>query len=93
MGYIKPRLVAGDGNDVAVVDGLAQQLGVAYSRLGDIMELHAAEVLFSLADAAYEFWMFLQRLIALGMYAHIVDADFLNSRENSLRLLDLSYES
>ena len=93
MGYIKPRLVAGDGNDVAVVDDLAQQLGVAYSRLGDITELHAAEVLFSLADAANEFWMFLQRLIALGMCAHIVDADFLHSRENSLRLLDLSNES
>ena len=93
MDYIKPRLVAGDGNDVTVVDGLAQQLGVAYGRLGDITELHAAEVLFSLVDAAYEFRMFLQCLIALGMRAHIIDADFLDSRENSLRLLDLCNES
>ena len=41
MGNVEPRLLTGDGDDVAVVDGLAQQLAFANVRLRDESELEA----------------------------------------------------
>lgn len=88
---VEPRLFAGDGDDIAVVDGLAQLLAVANGRFGNIAKLLARHLLFHLADIADKLRMLLQSLVALRVLAHVVDTDLLKGREGrigSLYLMD-----
>ena len=93
MSDIESGLLAGDGDDVAVADHLAQLGTPPYPRLGDITELLTRHALLHLADLADIVRMLAQHLITLGMVAHIVDIDGLNGHKRRIRLLDLGHKT
>ena len=56
MRNVQPLLVARNGNDIAILDCLAQCLGGATQcRLRYIARLHTSELLFLLTDDGYQF--------------------------------------
>ena len=58
VGNIQSLLLAGDGNDVAIVDSLAQGFRTAAQRtLGNIARLYTTEVLLLLFNDRYQFWV------------------------------------
>ena len=90
VGYVEATLVAGDGNDVAILDGLAQQFCVSDGRLGNVAVGLSRQGFFLLADDGHKFRMGLQGLIGLRMFTHIADGNLLDSRKGRIRLLHLA---
>ena len=90
MGNVETGLIAGDGYDVTIVDGLTHRLCVLYLRLGDEAELLSSDALLRLLDVGHILGVSLQGLIALGMLTHIIDLDGLHGRKGRIRLLDLA---
>ena len=81
VGYVEAGLLTGDGNDIAIVDDLAQQRLISHRLLGDEAILSTRHLLFHLADGANELRMLAKSLIALRMGAHLVNLYGLNSSE------------
>ena len=90
MGNVETGLIAGDGYDVTIVDGLTHRLCVLYLRLGDEAELLSSDALLRLLDVGHILGVRLQGLVALGMLTHITDLDGLYRRKGWIRLLDLA---
>ena len=90
MGNVESRLVAGDGNDVAIVYGLTHRLRVLHLRLGDEAELLSSDALLRLLDVGHILRMSLQGLVALGVLTHITDLNGLYGRKRRIRLLNLA---
>ena len=90
MGNVESGLVAGDGNDVAVVNGLTHRLCILHLPLGDEAELQSTDARLHLADFRHKLRVRLQSLVALGMLTHIVDLDGLYRRKGRIGLLDLT---
>ena len=90
MGNVETGLVAGDGNDVAIVDGLTHRLRVLHFGLGDEAELHARDALLHFSDIGHILGVRLQGLVALRVLTHIVDFDGLYRGKGRIGLLNLA---
>ena len=93
MGDVETSLLAGDGNNVAIVDGLTQQGLILHHLLRDITETSTRNALLHLTDGSHKFRMLKKRLITLRMPAHIVHVHMLDSRERRIRRLDLRHDA
>ena len=93
MGNVEARLRAGDGQNIAVLDGLAHQRRIPDCRLGNISHLQPRERLLLTGDDRHQLRVSLQRLVSIRVLAHIADADLLNSSEGRVGLLDIIHES
>ena len=91
VGNVQSLLLAGDGNDVAIVDSLTQGFRAAAQRtLRNIARPGTRESLLLLANDRHQFGLCLQRLIGCGVCAHIVHADALDSRKGRIGRLYLA---
>ena len=89
VGDVESGLVAGDGNDVAIVNSRTHGFGILHLRLGDEAELLACKALFHLANFRHIFGVRLQGLVALRMLTHLADLNGLYGRKGRIGLLDL----
>ena len=90
MGNVEARLRAGDGDDVAVVDGSTHGLVVGNVVLGDIAISAPCEGCFLGSNDADHLGVSLKRLVRLRMLTHVVDLDGLNGIEGRRRQTDLA---
>ena len=93
MSDVETSLLTGDGNDVAIIDGLTEQRLIPNHLLGDITEASACDLLFHLTDGSHILRMRFERLITLRMLTHIVYLDVLDGRERRIRRLDLLHDA
>ena len=89
VGDVESGLVAGDSDDVAILDDRAQQFVIAHSLLGDKAILGSRHLALHLGDIADKLRMFAERLIALRMGAHIAYTDILHGCERWIGRLNL----
>ena len=90
VGNVETGLIAGDGNDIAIVYGLTHGLGVFHLRFGDETELQTRDALFHLLNFRHILRMRLKGLVALGVPTHIIDFDGLLGCKGRIGLLDLT---
>ena len=84
MGCVEPLLVGDDGDNVAVVDGVAENCRIGNLALRNITVTLAVHTLFQFSDSRFPFRMSLKHLIARNMRTHPVDVHGLNSRERRI---------
>ena len=89
VGNVESGLVAGDSDDVAILDDCAQQFVIGHSLLGDIAILGTRHLAFHLGDGTNKLRMLAERLIALRMGAHIAYTDILHGCERWIGRLNL----
>ena len=82
-----------DGNNVAIVDGRAQQLGVVDGGFGNVAELLAGEELLGLGYPFYHLRIVLQHRIKRSVSAHEVNTQGLYCCEGRVGRLNLFDES
>lgn len=93
VGCVESSFAGGDGDDVAVMDGVAEEGIVGDAGLGNVSELSASHGLFLLADGADERLLSLEHLIAVGVGGHVVDVEGLNGGERRIGRLQFIDES
>ena len=84
VGSVESLLIGDDGDDVAIFDGIAEELGIGYLPFWDIAITLATDTLLQLSDARSPLWMGCQHLIARYMRTHPVDIHFLHGSKGRI---------